>query len=121
MVEPLAASALDWVTALTASVLPEAQPFPTVHSGLAGLLDAIEFAPAARGWAGAMIRFEALVLSATGYGGEVELPMAETWEEILAGLQSSGVLLAEHLFDDRRRDVLAARDRMIDRLKRAAA
>ena len=49
--EPLPAAAIDWATALTATALPEAQPYPRLHSALEGLLDAIEAAPAASGWA----------------------------------------------------------------------
>lgn len=50
---PLPAAAIEWLAALTAVALPEAQPFPRLHAALAGVLDAIEAAPAARGWAGA--------------------------------------------------------------------
>jgi DNA repair protein RecO (recombination protein O) len=68
MGEPLAAAAIDWATALTATLLPEGQPYPRVHSGLDGLLSAIEAAPAARGWAVALVRFELLLLAEMGFG-----------------------------------------------------
>lgn len=119
MGEPLAASALDWATALTAAVVPEAHPYPAVHSALDGLLLAIEAAPAARGWAGALVRYEALILSALGFGGGDERP--EGWGETLSALNATGARLGRHLFADRRSDVLAARERLVERLKRAAA
>ncbi|ODP36919.1 DNA repair protein RecO [Sphingomonas turrisvirgatae] len=66
--EPLPAAAIEWATALTAAVLPEGQAYPQVHSALGGVLDAIEAAPAARGWAVALVRYELLVLAALGFG-----------------------------------------------------
>ncbi len=66
--EPLAAAALDWVTALTAAALPEAQPYPRLHDGLDGVLAAIEAAPAAKGWAAALVRYELLLLAELGFG-----------------------------------------------------
>jgi len=66
--EPLAAAAIAWATALTAAALPEAQPYPAVHDGLAGLLGAVEAAPSARGWAAALVRYELLVLAELGFG-----------------------------------------------------
>jgi DNA repair protein RecO (recombination protein O) len=120
MSEPLAASALDWATALTAAVLPEGHPYPPIHSALDGLLAAIEAAPNARGWAGALISYESLILSGLGYGGSLA-PRAGGWEPMLAALDASGVQLDRHLFADRRANVLAARERLVERLKRAAA
>lgn len=66
--EPLASAALDWVTALTASVLPEEQSYPRLHSALSALLDAICGAPSAKGWAVALVRYELLLLSELGFG-----------------------------------------------------
>lgn len=66
--EPLAAGAVDWATALAATVLPEAQPYPRIHAALDGLLSAIEAAPAARGWAAGLVRYELLVLAELGFG-----------------------------------------------------
>ena len=43
--EPLAAAAIGWVCALTATALPERQAYPSLHSALGGLIDAICFAP----------------------------------------------------------------------------
>lgn len=70
--EPLPAAAIDWATALTAAALPEGQPYPALHLALDGLLDAIEAAPAARGWAVAMVRYELLLLALLGFGLDLE-------------------------------------------------
>src|SRR5690349_12092891 len=48
--EPLPAAAIEWVAALTATALPEGQPYPRLYSALEALLDAIEAAPSASGW-----------------------------------------------------------------------
>ncbi|MBI0476722.1 DNA repair protein RecO [Sphingomonas sp. MA1305] len=66
--EPLPAAALAWLTALTAAALPEAQPYPRVYDGLTGVLDAVEAAPSARGWAAALARYELLLLAELGFG-----------------------------------------------------
>lgn len=66
--EPLAAAAIDWSTVLAAAVLPEAQPYPRLFVALSAVLDAIEAAPAARGWAVALVRYELLVLAELGFG-----------------------------------------------------
>lgn len=70
--EPLPAAALQWATALTAAVLPDAQPYPHLYSALDGLLSAIEAAPAARGWAVALVRYELLLLAELGFGLDLE-------------------------------------------------
>lgn len=66
--EPLASVALDWVTALTAAVLPEEQSYSRLHSALSALLDAICSAPSAKGWAVALVRYELLLLTELGFG-----------------------------------------------------
>jgi DNA repair protein RecO (recombination protein O) len=161
--EPLPAAALDWATALTAAALPEAQPYPRIHAALAGRRDAIEAAPAARGWAAALARYELLLLAELGFGLALDrcvatgatddlayvspksgaavsraageghadrlfaLPRFLTaggpadWPEIFAALAITGHFLARDLLADRRADTLAARARLIDRLKRAVA
>src|SRR4051812_49134171 len=58
--EPLPAAAIDWVTVLTATALPEGQPYPRLYEALEGLVDAIEAAPSAVGWAAALVRYEML-------------------------------------------------------------
>ena len=161
--EPLAAAALDWVTALTAAALPEAQPYPRLYDGLAAMLDALEAAPAARGWAAALVGYELGVLAELGFGLDLEqciatgakdelafvsprsggavsraaavgyearlMPLpafvieggAADWPDILAGLAITGHFLERDLMTDRRAEPLAARARLVDRLKRAVA
>lgn len=161
--EPLAAAALDWVTALTAAALPEAQSYPRLYDALSAVLDAIEAAPAARGWAAALVRYELLVLAELGFGLDLArcvatgttddlafvsprsgaavsrgaaagyeerlfaLPPfaraggAADWPDILAGLALTGHFLARDILVDRRADPLSARERLVDRLKRAVA
>ena len=70
--DPLAAAALAWVSALTASVLPEGHPYPHLADALDGVLAAIEAAPAARGWAVALVRYELLLLAELGFGLDLE-------------------------------------------------
>jgi DNA repair protein RecO (recombination protein O) len=110
--EPLAIAAIDWATALTAATLPEAHPYPRLYSALDGLLSAIELAPAARDWAGAMARYEELLLIELGYGQEdgVATIPAQTRERLVA-----------HLLSDHHRDIMATRERLVARLKRAVA
>src|SRR5688500_3619535 len=67
--EPLAAAAIGWAAALTATALPERQAYPSLYEALGGLLDAICHAPSARGWAGALVGYETLLLQELGYGG----------------------------------------------------
>ncbi|NCP11896.1 MAG: DNA repair protein RecO [Sphingomonadales bacterium] len=66
--EPLASAAIDWVTGVSAAALPEGQPYPELYDALGGVLDAVEAAPAARGWAQALVRFELLLLERIGFG-----------------------------------------------------
>jgi len=117
--EPLASAGIDWATALTAAALPEGQPYPRVYDGLEGLLNAIEAAPSARGWAAALVRYELLVLAELGFGLD-DAEMESLPDTILARLKLTGRLLARDLLTDRQADVLAARERLIERLKRMA-
>ena len=161
--EPLAAAALDWSTALTAAALPEGQPYPRLHAGLSGLLDAVVAAPSARGWAAGLVRYELLLLSELGFGldlaacvatgatddlawvsprsgGAVSraaasgyearlLPLPNflreggeaDWPAVFDGLAVTGHFLARDVLTDRRAPVLATRERLVDRLKRAVA
>lgn len=121
--EPLAAAALEWVTALTAVALPENQPYPRLYAALDGMIGAIEMAPAARGWAVALVRYEDLMLAELGYGlDEAPTITGESdWPEILAGLALTGGEIEAHLLTDRRAEALSARARLVDRLKRAVA
>jgi DNA repair protein RecO (recombination protein O) len=68
LAEPLAAAAIDWVTSVTATILPESQPYPALYSALSGLLDAIGVASSARQWAAALARYELLLLAELGFG-----------------------------------------------------
>ena len=70
--EPLPAAAIDWVTVLTASVLPEGQPYPRIYETLGALLDAIELAPSAFGWGPGLVRYELLLLAELGFGLDLE-------------------------------------------------
>jgi DNA repair protein RecO (recombination protein O) len=126
--EPLPAAALEWVTALTATALPEAQPYPRLHAALDGVIGAIEAAPAARGWAVGLARYELLLLAELGYGLEIDsLPeILRTggeagWPDIVAALRITGQALEDNILTDRRAETLSARARLIDRLKRAVA
>ena len=70
--EPLPAAAVEWVTALTATALPEGQAYRRVHAAFAGLLDAIEAAPSASGWGAALVRYEMLLLAELGFGLDLD-------------------------------------------------
>ncbi len=159
--EPLPAAAIEWATALTATALPEVQPFPRLYSALDGILAAVSAAPAARGWAAAMVRYELLLLTELGFGLDLSacvasgsnddlvyvspksggavsrfagegyrdrlLPLpafltaggTEEWPEILDGFRLTGHFLERDLLHGRAADILAARERLVDRLKRA--
>jgi DNA repair protein RecO (recombination protein O) len=160
--EPLPAAAIDWACALTATVLPEGQPYPRLFAALDGLLSAIEAAPAASGWGAALVRFELLLLAELGFGLDLErcavsgddedliavsprsgravsaseaepylgklLPLPRFireggqagWDDILDGLGLSGHFLMRDLITARAAPVGAARERLIERLRRAA-
>jgi len=160
--EPLPAAAIDWASALTATVLPEGQPYARLYDALDGLLGAIEAAPAASGWGAAMVRYELLLLAELGFGLDLErcavsgdeqelvavsprsgravsagvaapysgklLPLPRFvreggqagWPDTLDGLALSGHFLMRDLITDRAAPVAAARERLIERLRRAA-
>src|ERR1700712_3532549 len=112
--QPLAAAALDWTTALAAATLAEGHPYPRIHAALDGVIAAIEAASVARDWAGGLVRYEVLVLAALGFGSDEAVG-----GDVLASLKSNGERLSADLFSGRRIDVMAARERLIDRLVRA--
>lgn len=114
--EPLAIAAIDWVTALTAATLAEGIPYPRVHSAADGLLSAIELAPAARVWAGGVAQYETLLLAELGYAEEHDTESAP-----VAMMAQNRKRLVAHVLGDRRADVMAARERLVERLKRAVA
>lgn len=160
--EPLPAAAIDWVTALTATVLPEAQPYPRIYQALDGLLAAIEAAPSASGWGAALVRYELLLLAELGFGLDLEkcavsganddlvavsprsgravsaaeaepyagklLPLprfaveggSASWPEILDGMALTGHFLLRDLVTDRSAAIAEARNRLCERLRKAA-
>jgi len=159
--EPLPAAAIDWATVLTATALPEGQPYPRLYQALEGLLDAIEAAPSAAGWGAALVRYELLLLAELGFGLDLDrcavtggndnlvavspksgravsaaeaepyvgklLPLPRfvreggpaSWPEIVAGLNLTGHFLLRDLLTDRARPIAAARERLVERLRRA--
>ncbi len=70
--EPLPAAAIDWASALTATALPEGQPYSRLFEALDGLLAAIEAAPSASGWGAALVRYELLLLAELGFGLDLQ-------------------------------------------------
>jgi len=159
--EALPAVAIEWSTALAAAALPEAQPYPRLYAALDGVLAAVAAAPAARGWAAALVRYELLLLSELGFGldlsacvasganddlayvspksggavsrseGEpyrdrlLALPSflieggAGEWVDIVAGFRLTGHFLERDLLHGRAAGILSARERLVERLKRA--
>jgi DNA repair protein RecO (recombination protein O) len=159
--EPLPAASIEWATVLTATALPEGQPYPRLYEALEGLLDAIEAAPSASGWGAALVRYELLLLAELGFGLDLErcavsgsnddliavspksgravsaaeaepyrnklLPLPRfvheggraPWEEIVQGLNLTGHFLARDVLTDRSKPIGEARDRLVDRLRRA--
>ena len=118
LTEPLASAGIGWITTLTARALPEGQPFPAIHAALEAVLDAICHAPSARGWARAVAAYEMLLLQEIGYEHTPIPPTEEPWERLLARLDRQGLALGKHLLADPRRDGMAARAMLIERLKR---
>jgi DNA repair protein RecO (recombination protein O) len=114
--EPLPAAAIGWVCALTATALPERHPYPSLWQALGGLLTAVCHAPSARGWARALVDYEALLLRELGYGGE--RPAGEDLPEILSAFDKLAAPLDHYLLADRRGDVMAARARLRELLGR---
>lgn len=118
LTEPLPAAAIAWVTALTAATLPERHPYPALYEALGALVEAVCVAPSARGWALPLLSYEVLVLRELGYGVPVARPEQADWPAILDAFDRIGRELARYPLADRRRDVMAARDLLRERLKR---
>ena len=114
--EPLAAAALGWVTALTATALPERQPYPALYEALGGVLSAICHAPSARGWVPALAGYEALLLRELGYGGAELRLVPDDWAATLTAFDALAAPLDRYLLADRRGDVMAARAMLRERL-----
>ncbi len=118
LAEPLPAAAIGWVTALTASTLPERHSYPALYDALLALLDAVCLAPSARRWAAAMIGYEVLLLRELGYGGPVDRPEMPDWPATLHAFDRIGKALERYLLAGRKSDVMAARAMLRDRLGR---
>ena len=89
--EPLPAAAIEWATALTATALPESQPYPHLYEALDGLLAAIEAAPAASGWGAALVRYELLLLAELGFGLDLDTcAVSGSSDELVAVSPKSG-------------------------------
>ena len=112
--EPLPSAAIEWVTALIASALPERAPYPALFEALSGLLSALEAAPSASGWGGALARFEQVVLAELGYGSGEPPPI-----DLFEALQNSGDQLFRDLLSNRSRSLQDSRARLVERLRRA--
>lgn len=119
--EPLPAAAIGWATALTAATLPERQPYPALYAALGALLDAVCAAPSARGWAGALVAYEVLLLRELGYGAVgAARPQVDSLEDALAWLDRLESPIATRLLGHSRTDVMAARSLLRGRLGRMA-
>lgn len=115
--EPLPAAAIGWACALTATALPERNPYPPLYHALGALLDAICHAPSARGWLAAMNLYEAMLLRELGYGGakpDAAAPFEAQFEAFLRLHKP----LASYLLADARTSVMAARVALGERLAR---
>ncbi|WFL76600.1 recombination protein O N-terminal domain-containing protein [Altererythrobacter arenosus] len=120
LTEPLPAAAITWACALTASALPERNPYPALYLALEALLGAVCQAPSARGWFPAMNSYEALLLRELGYGGE-RPEIAQELTGMLANFDALEGPLARYLLADKRGDVMAARHLLRERLARMLA
>lgn len=116
--EPLPAAAIAWSCALTASVLPERNAYPALYHALSATLDAICNAPSARGWAPALVAYEALMLREMGYGGNAERPEVADLSAALEFLDRLEAPIARYLLADRLGDVMASRTLLRQRLAR---
>ena len=114
--EPLPASAISWICAITASALPERNPYPRLYEALSALLDAVCNAPSARGWTPALASYEGLLLRELGYGGTK--PDIGSLGDALEILRANEGPIARYLLADTRADVLAARQLLMQRLER---
>ncbi|GGD90285.1 hypothetical protein GCM10011515_07380 [Tsuneonella deserti] len=114
--EPLPAAAIAWVTTLTAAVLPERNPYPSVYSALSATLDAICHAPSARGWLRAVVLYEALLLRELGYGGGA--PDQDDLGDLLELFARQAAPLERYLLADRKGDAMASRVMLGERLEK---
>lgn len=117
MTEPLAAAAIAWACALTASTLPERNPYPSLYSGLDALLEAICVSPSARGWLTVMVAYEAMLLRELGYGG-AKPDLEADFEDQFEAFRQLHRPIRDYLLAGSVRDVMAARTALGERLKR---
>ncbi|MDJ0641679.1 MAG: recombination protein O N-terminal domain-containing protein [Erythrobacter sp.] len=117
MTEPLPAAAITWACALTATALPERNPYPSLYQALGALLTAICHAPSARGWLAAMNAYEAMLLRELGYGG-AKPDMAGEIEAQFQVFRALHKPLERYILADSRSDVMAARVALGERLGR---
>lgn len=115
MTEPLPASAISWACALTASCLPERNPYPALYQALDGLLAAICHAPSARGWLTAMIAYECMMMRELGYGG-TRPEHGDDLESLIDAYRRLHKPIQDYLLADTRGDVMAARVLLGERL-----
>ena len=66
--ERATAAAVDYLTALVATVLDEGVAHPRLHAALDGVLDAMGFAVTPLDWLPGVVRFELLLLAELGFG-----------------------------------------------------
>lgn len=64
----MTAAALDYISALVATVLDEGQPCPRLYAALDGLLDAMTLASEPDQWLAGVVSFELLLLAELGFG-----------------------------------------------------
>jgi DNA repair protein RecO (recombination protein O) len=112
--EPLQSAAIEWVTALVTSALPERQSYSRVYQALAGLLDAIDAAPSAKGWSTALAKFENLLIAELGYGRE-----GPAGADLFDSLEWSGDCLFADILAGRIDALRDSRARLVERLRRA--
>lgn len=113
--EPLPAAAINWVTALSASVLPERFAYPELYAVLKAVLDAICSAPSARGWLGGLVTYETLLLRDLGYGGGAAPEFAD-FDAVLAAFDRLFTPIEKHLLAGTYGDVMSARTLLRTRL-----
>jgi DNA repair protein RecO (recombination protein O) len=116
--EPLQSAAIAWATALTATALPERQPYPPLYDALTALLDAICLAPSARAWAMPLLSYEVLLMRELGYGGPEGAPQSADWPALLAAFDRLGRDLERYPLAHRRVDVMGSRAMLRERLGR---
>lgn len=117
MTEPLPAAAITWACALTASALPERNPYPSLYQALDALLSAVCHAPSARGWLPALVAYEAMLLRELGYGG-AKPDMAGDFDAQFAVFRALHKPLGRYILADSKSDVMAARVALGERLGR---